>query len=133
VSGRASFRWPILGRCRMPRELYLITPSPVSIESLVAAAAVVDDQLGVRALYGGAALQLVDDADVAVLTIENSRLLADAVDAAALTSGLDLADRGEVWWTEAVVPWGSDGEAGVHIAAGIARVLAGQLRVEDGT
>jgi hypothetical protein len=122
----------------MPRELYLITPSPVSIESLVAAAAVVDDQLGVRALYGGAALQLVDNADVAVLTIENSRLLADAVDAAAvdaaaLTSGLDLADRGEVWWTEAVVPWGSDGEAGVHIAAGIARVLAGQLRVEDGT
>ena len=48
---------------------------PVNIESLVAAAAVVDDQLGVRALYGGAALQLVDDAEVAVLTIENSRLL----------------------------------------------------------
>jgi hypothetical protein len=117
----------------MPRELYLITPTPVNIESLVAAAAVVDDQLGVRALYGGAALQLVDDADVAVLTIENSRLLADAVDVAALTSGLDLAERGEVWWTEAVAPWGSDGQAGVHIAAGIARVLEGQLRVEDGT
>jgi hypothetical protein len=117
----------------MPRELYLITPSPVRIESLVAAAAVVDDQLGVRALYGGAALQLVDDADVAVLTIENSRLLTDAVDAAALTSGLDLADRGQAWWTEAVAPWGSDGEAGVRIAAGIARVLEGQLRVEDGT
>ena len=61
----------------MPRELYLVTPAPVSIESLVAAAAVVDDQLGVRALYGGAALQLVDDADVAVLTIENPRLLQD--------------------------------------------------------
>jgi hypothetical protein len=41
----------------MPRELYLVTPAPVSIESFVAAAAVVDDQLGVRALYGGAALQ----------------------------------------------------------------------------
>ena len=117
----------------MPRELYLITPSPVSIESLVAAAAVVDDQLGVRALYGGAALQLVDDADVAVLTTENSRLLADAVDAAALTSSLDLAHRGQAWWTEAVAPWGSDGEAGVRVAAGIARVLEGQLRVEDGT
>jgi len=117
----------------MPRELYLITPTPVSIESLVAAAAVVDDQLGVRALYGGAALQLVDNADIAVLTIENSRLLADAIDAAALKSGFDLAHGGEIWSTEAVAPWGSDGEAGVQIAAGIARVLGGQLRVEAGT
>jgi hypothetical protein len=116
----------------MPRELYLVTPTPVSVESLVAAAAVVDDQLGVRALYGGAALQLVDHADVAVLTIENSRLLQDGIDAAAVTSRLDLGDGG-IWWTEAVAPWGSDGEVGVQVATGIARVLGGQLRVEDGT
>jgi hypothetical protein len=116
----------------MPRELYLVTPSPVSIEALVAAAAVVDDQLGVRALYGGAALQLVDDAEVAVLTIENSRLLQDPLDAAAVTSRLGFGG-GEMWWTEAVAPWGSDGEPGVEVAAGIARVLGGQLRVEDGT
>lgn len=116
----------------MPRELYLVTPTPVSIESLVAAAAVVDDQLGVRALYGGAALQLVDHSEVAVLTIENSRLLQDDLDARALTAGFDLGD-GEIWWTEAVAPWGSDGDAGVRVAAGIARVLDGQLRVEDGT
>jgi len=116
----------------MPRELYLLTPTPVSVESLVAAAAVVDDQLGVRALYGSAALQLVDHADVAVLTIENSRLLQDGIDAAAVTSGFDLG-YGEMWWTEAVTPWGSDGQAGVQVAAGIARVLGGQLRVEDGT
>jgi hypothetical protein len=117
----------------MPRELYLVTPAPVSIESFVAAAAVVDDQLGVRALYGGAALQLVDHVDIAVLTIENSRLLQDRIDATAMTSGLDLGDGDEVWWTEAVAPWGSDGEAGVRVAAGIARLLGGQLRVEDGT
>jgi hypothetical protein len=116
----------------MPRELYLVTPSPVSIEALVAAAAVVDDQLGVRALYGGAALQLVDDAEVAVLTIENSRLLQDSLDAAAVTSRLGFVD-GEMWWTEAVAPWGSEGEPGVEVAAGIARVLSGQIRVEDGT
>ena len=116
----------------MPRELYLVTPTPVSVESLVAAAAVVDDQLGVRALYGGAVLQLVDHADVAVLTIENSRLLQDGIDAAAVTSRLDLGN-GEIWWTEAVAPWGSDGEVGVQVATGIARVLGGQLRVEDGT
>lgn len=116
----------------MPRELYLVTPAPVNIESLVAASAVVDDQLGVRALYGGAALQLVDDAEVAVLTIENSRLLQDPVDASLVTTGLHFS-AGEVWWTEAVTPWGSDGQAGVEVAAGIARVLGGQLRVEDGT
>jgi hypothetical protein len=116
----------------MPRELYLVTPTPVSIESLVAAAAVVDDQLGVRAVYGGAALQLVDLAEVAVLTIENSRLLQDTVDATWVTSDLRLGD-GEVWWTEAIAPWGSDGEPGVEVAAGIARILSGQLRVEDGT
>ena len=116
----------------MPRELYLVTPAPVSIEALVAAAAVVDDQLGVRALYGGAALQLVDDAEVAVLTIENSRLLQDPLDAASVAPRVELGD-GEIWWTEAVAPWGSEGESGVEVAAGIARVLGGQLRVEDGT
>ena len=116
----------------MPRELYLVTPRPVGIEALVAAAAVVDDQLGLRALYGGAALQLVDQAEVAVLTIENSRLLQDPYDVAAVTAGLDLGP-GEVWWTEAVAPWGSDGAPGVQVAAGIARLLSGQLRVEDGT
>jgi hypothetical protein len=116
----------------MPRELYLVTPTPVSIEALVAAAAVVDDQLGVRALYGGAALQLVDDSDIAVLTIENSRLLQDCLDAELVTSGLDLGGA-DVWWTEAVAPWGGAGEPGVQAAAGIARVLGGQLKVEDGT
>ena len=116
----------------MPRELYLVTTTPVSIESLVAAAAVVDDQLGVRALYGGAALQLVDLAEVAVLTIENARLLQDTVDAAWVTSDLELGDS-EVWWTEAIAPWGSDGEPGVEVATGIARILDGQLLVEDGT
>jgi hypothetical protein len=116
----------------MPRELYLATPTPVNIESLVLAAAVVDDQLGVRALYGGAALQLVDHAEVAVLTIENSRLLEDGLDASDLAAGLDLGIS-PIWWTEAVAPWGSEGDAGVRVATGIVRVLGGRIRVEDGT
>ena len=115
----------------MPRELYLVTPTPVNIEALVAAAAVVDDQLAMRALYGGAALQLVDDNDMAVLTIENSRLLQDSLDAGLMTC-LDLGGS-ELWWAEAVCPWGAGGEPGVEVASGIARVLGGQLRVEDGT
>jgi hypothetical protein len=83
-------------------------------------------------LYAGAALQLVDHAEGAVLTIENSRLLQDPIDARQLTAGLDVGPA-EVWWTEVVTPWGSDGDPGIEIAAGIARVLGGQLRVEDGT
>ena len=64
----------------MPRELYLLTPEPVSFEVMIAAAAEVDDQLLLRGLYGGAALQLVGADDRAVLTIENSRRLADLFD-----------------------------------------------------
>jgi hypothetical protein len=67
-----------------------------------------------------------------VLTIENSRLLQDPVDANPVTTGLQFG-AAEVWWTEAVTPWGSDGKAGVEVAAGIAQLLGGQLRVEDGT
>ena len=73
-----------------------------------------------------------NDAEVAVLTIENSRLLQDPLDAG-LSDDWSRSRPCEVWWTEAVTPWGSDGEPGVEVAAGIARVLGGQLRVEDGT
>jgi hypothetical protein len=116
----------------MPRELYLVTSEPVSIEVVIAAAAEVDDQLLLRGLYGGAALQLVGADDRAVLTIENSRRLADPFDARRVTRGLELADA-EVWWTEATARWGTGGDPGVAVVRGIARLLGGQLRVEDGT
>jgi hypothetical protein len=116
----------------MPRELYLVTPEPVSIEAVIAAAAEVDDQLLLRGLYGGAALQLVGADDRAVLTIENSRRLADPFDARRVTRGLELSEA-EVWWTEATAPWGAVGDPGVAVVQGVARVLGGQLRVEDGT
>ena len=115
----------------MPRELYLLTPAPVQFDTLVAAAAEVDDSLLLRGLYGGAAVQLVGADDQAVLTIENSRLLADPFDARRVTRGLDVSEA-EVWWTEAVVPWGAAGDPGVAVAKGVARLLGGQLRVEDG-
>jgi hypothetical protein len=115
----------------MPRELYLVTPQPVQFEALVAAAAQVDDSLLVRGLYGGAALQLVGAEDQAVLTLENSRLLADPFDARRVTPGLDVSGS-EVWWTEAVVPWGAAADSGVAVIEGLARLLGGQLRVQDG-
>lgn len=116
----------------MPRELYLLTSEPVQFAALVAAAAEVDDSLLLRGLYGGAALQLVGADERAVLTIENSRLLADPFDARRVTRGLDLG-AAEVWWTEAVAPWGAGGDPGVAVVRGLARLLGGQVRVEDGT
>jgi len=129
----------------MPRELYLLTPEPVQFETLVAAAAEVDDSLLLRGLYGGAAVQLLGAAsisggappeppgveDQAVLTLENSRLLADPFDVRRVTRGLQV-DEAEVWWTEAVVPWGAAGDPGVAVVQGVARLLGGQLHVEDG-
>ncbi len=116
----------------MPREIYLLTPVPVVIEALLAAAAEVDDQLGVRALYDGAALQLVGDDGDAVLTVQGSRLLQDSADVARVTRGLEVP-AGQVWWAEATAPWGPSGLTGVVIARGLAAVLRGAVRVEDGT
>jgi hypothetical protein len=115
----------------MPRELYLVSPRPVIIEAFVLAAARVDDQLGLRALYGGAALQLVDQAEVAVLTLENSRLLEDPSDAARCTRGLSILGE-NLYWTEATAPWDAAGDPGVAVLRELAVILHGQLRVEDG-
>jgi hypothetical protein len=118
----------------MPRELYLVSPRPVIIEAFVLAAARVDDQLAMRAIYGGAALQLVDEAEVAVLTLENSRLLVDASDAARCAPGLvwGAVPHQDVWWTESTAPWDAAGDPGVAVLRELAEILDGQLRVEDG-
>lgn len=117
----------------MPREVYLVTPEAVTFETVVRAAAEVDDSLALRGLYGGSALQLVGSDDRAVLTCGSSRPLADVSDARRVTRGLELPAAGDVWWTEAFVPWGAVGDPGVAVLAGVARRLGGQVNVEDGT
>jgi hypothetical protein len=89
-------------------------------------------------LYAGAAWQLVDEADAAVMTIEGSRLLADPSDIGRVSRGLE-AHRGALreagagtWWTEIFVPWGPTGDPGVRIARNLGRLLTGRVRVEDG-
>jgi hypothetical protein len=115
----------------MPREVYLVTPTPVTLEALVRAAAEVDEQLALVALYGGQVLQLLDQADDAVLSIGSSRLLADSFDAGWIAPQLRLPS-GPVWWTEASAPWGAAGQPGVVIAERLAARLAGVVQVEDG-
>jgi hypothetical protein len=117
----------------MPREVYLVTPEAVTFEAVIRAAAEVDESLALRGLYGGSALQLVGADDRAVLTCESSRPLADVSDARRVTRGLALPDAGDVWWTEAFVPWGPAGDPGVAVLVGVARRLGGQVKVEDGT
>ena len=117
----------------MPREIYLVTPQAVDFEAVVRAAAEVDESLLLRGLYGGAALQLVGSDDQAVLTCDSSRLLADVADARRVTRGMELPDARDVWWTEAFVPWGAAGDAGVAVMVGVVRRLGGQVKVEDGT
>jgi hypothetical protein len=118
----------------MPREIYVLTSGPVTFEAVVRAAAEVDETLGLRRLdlAGESALQLVGDDGRAVLTCWTSRRLAEGSDVQRVTRGLDLPD-GTVWWTEAQAPWGRAGDAGVAVAIGVAALLGGRVKVEDGT
>jgi hypothetical protein len=116
----------------LPRDIALVTPVPVTVEPILRAAAAVDGDLAPRSLLAGSALQLVDLDDVAVLTLANSRRIDDAAEIARVVPGLPLPD-GELWWTEAVAPWGPRGAAGAEIVAGLARALGGTYRIEDGT
>lgn len=115
----------------MPRELYLLSPRPVALPDIVAAGMEVDGSLALRALYEGAAVQLVNPAGVAVVTIENSRLLEQTDDAARVIPGLALA-LSAAWYTEATAPWGADGAVGVAITRRLAELLGGDIRVEEG-
>ena len=116
----------------MPRDIHLASPRPLSLRDLVAAGAEVDETLVVRGLFHGTVLQLVDETDVAVVTIETSRLLVDPADALRIAPQLILPG-GELWWTEATTPWGPGGTVGVSIAGALARVLDGAMIVEDGS
>jgi hypothetical protein len=118
----------------MPREIYVLTSGPVTFEAVVRAAAEVDETLGLRRLdlAGESALQLVGDDGRAVLTCWTSRRLAEGSDVQRVTRGFDLPD-GTVWWTEAQAPWGRAGDAGVAVAIGVAALLGGRVKVEDGT
>ena len=65
---------------RMPREMSLTSGRPLDLPTLVEAGSALDGTLAPRTLFGGWAIQLVDLADVAVLTVELSRQLSDGWD-----------------------------------------------------
>jgi hypothetical protein len=115
----------------MPREIYLVSTEPMTMAALVEAAVAVDGQLVPRVLFDGAAIQLVDVDDVAVITLELSRRIEDPYQLELLVGRLPLT--GAVWWTEATAPWGRAGEAGVRVARELGDRLGARVSVEDGT
>lgn len=114
----------------MPREIYLVSREPMTLPELVEAAVEVDRSLVPRLLNEGAAIQLVDLDDVAVITLDSSRLIRDTADLERITGPLPAT--ADVWWTEATAPWGRAGEPGVAIARALAARLGARIRVEDG-
>ncbi len=114
----------------MPREMYLVSTEPMTMAALVEAAAAVDGQLVPRVLWGGAAIQLVDTADVAVVTVEASRQVEVPYGVELMVGRLPLT--GPVWWTEATAPWGPAGAAGVRIVRGLGDRLGARVQVEEG-
>lgn len=128
----------------MPRELTLVTPVPITLEALVLSAQALDPTLRIRQAEGGALIQLVDDADAAVVlslqqpstlqvTSEIDRLLPEGSVTATIRAAIhQAAERTEAAWTEAFAPFGTRGELGVAVAQGLAEGLGGTCVVQDG-
>ena len=124
------------GGLDVPREYRLLSAEPVDLQIVRDAAGRVDPALQPRLLFGGWAVQLVDQRNIAVLTVEASRLLDDigqAEELIASRSGAGRATgRGPLWWTEASAPWGEYGEPGARIARVIAESVQARLLAEEG-
>lgn len=123
----------------MPVEIVVISPVAPNLALLVIAGARVEPDLGLRTLSGGAVHQLcrtVDGDDVAVLSlqqptlVENRAELTRLLPAGSVPPHLAAAD--DVWWCEALAPWGADGRRGVRVARAFAEQLGGVCVVQDG-
>ena len=114
----------------MPRELTLLSTEPASPVHLILAAVEIDGDLVPRVLYDGWVTQLVDADDVAVISVELSRVIEDATDLERLT-GLEALPL-PFWLTEATAPWGRAGETGLAVMRALAGLVPGTLAVHEG-
>jgi hypothetical protein len=113
----------------MPRELYLAAPREMTFDDLAGVMLDIDPTLTVREF--GPTRQLVDTDDVAVLTIDASRLIDDPGPVVAIMGPISLT--GPVWWTEATAPWGPAGLLGIRLARELAWQLHADLHVVEGS
>lgn len=115
----------------MPREVIVLAPRPLTARDIATVGRDIDPLLGIRAIADGNAVQLVDDEDGAVLTLENSRRI-DVLDDVVRVLGPDHGSEVGWWWIEGSAPWGDRGVRGTVFARRLADLLGGRIRVEDG-
>jgi hypothetical protein len=114
----------------MPRDAVLLSPTGVNLEAVLRAAAAVDEQLQVRSLYDGAALQLFGADGQAVITVQHSTLIANAHEIERLLPSAPAVHT-PLWWSEVYIPWRSDGQPGLDILYRLAVHLGATLVLED--
>jgi hypothetical protein len=116
----------------------MLSAEPADLTRVLDAAREVDPGLRPRLLFGGWAVQLLDDEDIAVLTVEASRRLDDVGQAEQLMQSdseagpVDRSLDGPLWWTEASAPWGPYGEPGARLARRIAASISARFVAEEG-
>ncbi|BDZ51604.1 hypothetical protein GCM10025867_38450 [Frondihabitans sucicola] len=114
----------------MPREITILSSEDHDLYALAHAAEGIAGAASVREIDDGAAVQVLREDGVSLLTVyaprqlhtygEIERLLPDAPDVTLPT-----------WWSDAFAPWGEVGEAGVSIALRLALGLGAVCLVED--
>lgn len=124
----------------MPVEIVVVSPVAPNLALLVQAGARVDPDLGLRTMGRGAVHQLCrteGERAVPVLSLMQPKVLQDRTELARLLPAGSvpphLAAADDVWWCEALAPWGPDGARGVAVARAFAEQLGGVCVVQDGT
>lgn len=114
----------------MPRDAVLLSPASVALVHVAEAAVSVDPQLLVRSLFDRAVLQLAGPSGEPVVSIQNSVLLGDSNELVRLLPDAPKVTT-PVWWTEAVLPWGENGEVGKQVLYALAQATDAVLVIED--
>ena len=118
----------------MPRELVVLSPIRPDLVALITAGAAVDDQLGMRTMFGGGVWQVCRvgaERDDAVLSVSQPSLATSPDEIDRLAPGTHRLEL-PVWWVEALAPWGELGAPGVRIAHELAALLNGTCVERDG-
>ncbi|GAA4265433.1 hypothetical protein [Frondihabitans peucedani] len=114
----------------MPREITILSSTAHDLYAVAHAAEGIEGAASVREIDEGAAVQVLSEDGVDLLTVyaprrigtvgEVRRLLPNAPELALPT-----------WWTDAYAPWSEEGEAGVSIALRLALAQDAVCLVED--
>ncbi|GAA3338444.1 hypothetical protein GCM10017714_09730 [Curtobacterium pusillum] len=84
----------------MSAEWVVLSDQHVDAAAVLAGAAEVDPAIGIRQVWDGDAVQLVDQGGVVLLTLFQSRRLDSPVDAERLLGRPLPGDGDRLWWTE---------------------------------